>query len=1095
MKQFRLINNLVGWLVFAIATITYMLTIEDTASLWDCGEFITSAYKLEVGHPPGAPFFMLLGRFFTLFAGGEALAGGAVAGAGYMINVMSALSSSFCILFLFWSITHLGRRFLVDNEEEIGLGSIVSIIGAGMVGALAYTFSDSFWYSAVEGEVYAMSSLFTAVVFWLILKWEENSDSSFCNRWLVLIMYLMGLSIGVHLLNLLTIPALVLVIYFKKFPYSHKGLLITLAVSFGLIMVMMKGIVPGVVFVASRFELLFVNGFGLAVHVGTVFYIVVLFAVLGLGLYITGYSDNKMKGRLLFALTLILMGIPFLSGSLLIGLVLSTVISVLVFAISYRPQLLNLILTCLTVIFIGYSSFALIVIRSDADTPMNQNSPDNTFSLQSYLNREQYGSVPLLRGGQYTAQVINYGEGSKIYDYQDGKYVHVDNKIEPEMDYAVFFPRMHSGRSEHIRQYERWVGAPKATRRINGRVKAVPSSGQNIKFFLDYQMNWMYWRYFMWNFAGRQNDKQGFYAGDKLRGNWISGIPFIDNARLGDQSNLPTQWASEKSRNRYFMLPLLLGLVGIGLQLFSKNKRGLEFFAIISMLFVLTGIAIVVYLNQGPMEPRERDYAYAGSFYAFAIWIGLGVLAFVNHIKNEKKRLIFGVLGTLLCLVAVPGVMLSENWDDHDRSGRTIASDIARNYLESCEPNAIIFTYGDNDTFPLWYLQEVEGVRQDVRVCNLSYLQAGWYIQQMFKKAYSSESLPFTLRPDIYRDMDAFEMRDSKDNEPIDLMRVFKFMNLDDDRTFSPSGRKIVPSKVFSIPVDKEFILASGMIPKGQENAVESSLTLKLGEPYKPNERMPQHLLLKEVAMLDIIASNEWNRPIYFASTVGSDNHLQLTAYLHDEGLARRLLPFKGMGVNVDKMYENVMTKFRFGGLKESEVFLDLHALRTFSNLRRTMLSLAHALLYKDDPARCSLVLERCEEEFPEKSIAWGHSSLSDSDAGLIIARLYANLVSLDKDEARIATAKAQGLKHAERVMKDAFAELQWFCSQERGIYTTRDGIEGSLMQSVRAVYLQALEVNTMLAEEGEDVEKEALEALSKLYMENGVRGGSSANR
>ncbi len=1046
MKQFRLVNNLVGWIVFGIAAFTYVATVEETASLWDCGEFITSAYKLEVGHPPGAPFFMLLGRFFTLFAGGESLTGGFSEGAGYMVNVMSALCSAFTILFLFWTITHLARRLMVEGDEKISLGNLIAIIGAGSVGALAFTFTDSFWFSAVEGEVYAMSSLFTAAVFWLILKWEDNSESGFCNRWLILIMYLMGLSVGVHLLNLLALPAIALVIYFKKFDFSWKGVLLTLFIAFAGIMVLMKGIVPGIVFIASRFELLFVNGFGAGIHVGTVIYILLLLTVLFSGIYFTGYSSNSLLGKVLFTVAIALLGIPFMNGSLGLGLFLSLVLFVVLYVIKYQPKILNLILTCFLMVFIGYSSFALILIRSVADTPMNQNSPDDVFSLQGYLNREQYGSFPLLSGGQYTSNVVNIKEGADEYDYRNGSYVKTGTKREYIYDHTVFFPRLHSSHNpRHKDAYEAyWVGAPERTVVINGRSRKVPSTSQNISFFINYQMNWMYWRYFMWNFSGRQNDTQAWWN-NKIHGNWISGIPFIDNPRLGDQSNIPEHWKNDKGHNVYYMLPLILGLLGIAFQLLGKRKHGYESFIVVSMLFVMTGIAIVVYLNQGPIEPRERDYAYAGSFYAFAIWIGLGVLSFISWCKSEKQRILVGALATVVCLVAVPGILASENWDDHDRSGRYIARDIAYNYLMSCAPNAVIFTYGDNDTFPLWYLQEVEGVRTDVRVCNLSYLQAPWYVSQMYSKAYDSEPLPFTLPDSFYLDNQSFQLMDSKGNKPVNIRQALAFMALNDARTVSPRGVKLIPSKSFSVPVDKQKILNSVDIQKGDEQRILPELILKLGTPSGNDNQQPEFIYLQEAAVLDLIGTNDWERPIYFASTVGSDKHLGLTGYLQDEGMAKRLVPVPNVGMNTDLMYENVMNHFRFGGLETGDVNLDYEASRTFRSLRTILLVLAQELKQKGDVERCKNLLDKCVEVFPESSLSWGYSSITNDRSGLGIASLYLAVGEKEKAE-----------YYAEKVKNESFAELSWFCEQKIGVIRDRSGKESYQMRTVRTVYVEA---------------------------------------
>ena len=677
MKSFDLfrynkLNNTFGWIAFAIAAIVYILTLEPTASFWDCGEFIASGYKLEVGHPPGAPFFMLLMRFFTMLAPTTELI-------PVFANAMSALASAFTILFLFWTITHLARKLVDVKHNEFSATQVILILGSGMVGALAYTFSDTFWFSAVEAEVYATSSLFTALVFWAILKWENVAHEPHSNRWLVLIAYLMGLSIGVHLLNLLAIPAIVMLYYFKKYEVTPWGIVKALGVSVVLLLIMMYGIIQGFIVLASKFELLFVNGFGLPYKSGVFFYLLAVAALIVWGII---YTHKHAK------------------------------------------PILNTILVSFAVVLMGYSTFALIVIRSSANPPMDQNSPDNMFSLLYYLNREQYGDRPLVIGQSFDAPVINRKEGKPQYIQKDGKYVVATRKSNLEFDnrFKTLFPRMYSADPRHIEAYKEWSNFKGRPIRVSGRggdseVRRAPTFSENLRFFFSYQMGHMYWRYFMWNFAGRQNDLQGH--GEAVKGNWISGIPFVDTPRLGSQADLPATFKN-KAHNRYYMLPLLLGMAGLAFQ-YIRNRKD---FWVVTLLFVLTGIAIVVYLNQTPYQPRERDYAYAGSFYAFSIWIGLGVLALYQGIRKAFDKAPGAAIATGLGLVFVPGLMAFENWDDHDRSNTFISVDFAYNILENLEPNAIVFTYGDNDTFPLWYAQEVEGVRTDVRVANLSYLRA-----------------------------------------------------------------------------------------------------------------------------------------------------------------------------------------------------------------------------------------------------------------------------------------------------------------------------------------------------------------------------------
>ena len=727
MKNYKLINNITGWFVFAVAAFTYLSTIEPTASFWDCGEFITTGYKLEVGHPPGAPLFMILARFFNLFAfGNPALI-------AVTVNVLSALASAFTILFLFWSITHIGRR-VIAKDGELSKGQLIAVIGSGVIGALVYTFSDSFWFSAVEGEVYATSSFFTAIVFWAILKWENEADQKYANRWLILIAYLMGLSIGVHLLNLLAIPAIVFIYYFKKYEPTKKGIFYTALISLGILILIMYGIIQGLFVIGSKFELLFTNGFGLPFFWGLIFYFLLLFAGVILGIYLT-YKRKKV--------------------------------------------LWNTIFTMFAVILIGYSTFVIILIRSRADTPMNQNRPDDAFALLSYLNREQYGDRPLFYGQYFNAPLDDTNPYPKVkpiyYEKKDkngkDKYVIVDYKRRRNFDpeYETFFPRMYSDSEspDHIHGYMNWTNTtedefyfarkdPNTGEIMRNRYgdilydhnnpKSPPTFGENLKFFFNYQLNFMYWRYFMWNFSGRQNDIQGH--GNVKDGNWISGIKFIDEWRLGDQDKITTAMKNNKARNTYFMLPFLLGILGMFF-LYKQGKLGKQYFWVILLFFFFTGIAIVLYLNQPPFQPRERDYAYAGSFYVFAMYVGFGVAFLYNLLKKYTKELTSAAAAVILALPA-PIIMAQQNWDDHDRSYRYTTRDYAENYLNSCDKDAIIFTNGDNDTFPLWYAQEVEGIRTDVRVINLSYFNTDWYIDQMRKRAYKSPPVDFTLKPEQY---------------------------------------------------------------------------------------------------------------------------------------------------------------------------------------------------------------------------------------------------------------------------------------------------------------------------------------------------------
>ncbi|MFI5219876.1 MAG: DUF2723 domain-containing protein, partial [Bacteroidia bacterium] len=687
MNKYNRVNNIFGWLAFIIAAYVYLSTIEPTGSFWDCGEFIATANKLQVGHPPGASLFLMTARLAILFAGND------VTLIPVTVNALSALASAFAILFLFWTITALCRKIVKpETGENYSTPQLITIIGSGLVGALAYTFCDSFWFSAVEGEVYAMSQFFTAIVFWAMLKWEHVANEKHADRWMILIAYLMGLSIGVHLLNLLCIPALAFIYYFKKYPVTRWGIIKTAIIGVMVLMVVQYGIISGFVQLGAHFDLLFVNSFGLPFWSGFLFFILLI--VVGI---LWGLRYTKQKNKPVW----------------------------------------NTAILCFAFILVGYSSFAMTVIRSMANPPLDENNPEHAFNLLGYINREQYGDRPLGYGQYYNARVVDQEEGAMNYAAIDGKYKEAGRKIIPvyEKDKCTVFPRMYSSQDNHVSAYKEWAG-------VKG--DATPTMSQNLKFFFTYQVGHMFWRYFMWNFVGRQNDIQGH--GGITKGNWLSGIKGIDKIRLGPQDHLPKSMTWNKALNKFYFLPFILGILGM-LWHFKRNKS--DGF-VVMLLFIMTGIAIVVYLNQNPYQPRERDYAYAGSFYAFAIWIGMAVMALTDWLKKAVSPVVSSVAVTLICLFAGPVIMAKDGWDDHDRSHRYTSRDFASNYLNSCAPNAVIFTNGDNDTFPLWYAQEVEGIRTDVRVVNLSLLNTDWYIDQMKRKAYSSDPVPFTWTLDKY---------------------------------------------------------------------------------------------------------------------------------------------------------------------------------------------------------------------------------------------------------------------------------------------------------------------------------------------------------
>lgn len=1000
MKQYNKINNLVGWLTFLVAAFTYCSTIEPTASFWDCPEFITTGYKLEVGHPPGAPFFMLTANLFSQFVSDPSQV-------ARMVNTMSALMSAACIMFLFWSVTCLAKKLVCPDDDKMTLGKLITIIGSGVVGALAYTWSDTFWFSAVEGEVYAYSSLFTAVVFWLILKWENRANEAHSDRWLILMAYLTGLSIGVHLLNLLCIPAIVLVYYYKKNPNADlKGSLIALAGSMVLVAVVLYGIVPGIVKVGGWFELLFVNTLGCPFNTGLVFYIIILAASLIWGVYESYTVRSNKLMNISFLLTVALLGIPFYSygwTSVLVGIVVLAALAAYLFIdlpakwrVSART--LNTSLLCMMMIVVGYSSYAVIVIRSAANTPMDQNSPEDIFTLGEYLNREQYGTYPLFYGQAYSSKVaLKEVDGGCMYDVREGapvyqrkekenpaekdSYEKVRNKTEYKYAQNMLFPRMYS--DAHAKAYEDWLGG------IEGKtvpfnqcgemvMVKMPTQWENIKFFFIYQVNFMYWRYFMWNFAGRQNDLQS--QGEIEHGNWITGIPFIDNFLVGDQTFLPSDLKNNKGHNVFYCLPLILGLIGLFWQAY-KGDKGIQQFWIVFFLFFMTGLAIVLYLNQTPGQPRERDYAYAGSFYAFAIWIGLGVAAISEWLaKKMKKETPAAVIASVACLL-VPIQMVSQTWDDHDRSGRYTCRDFGQNYLNSLQEKGapIIFTNGDNDTFPLWYNQETENFRTDVRVCNLSYLQTDWYIDQMRRPAYDSPSVPINwnridyvqghneavaIRPEAmstivkYYEQDPENAKKEFGDNPYELKNILKYWV----RNSKDSGLQMIPTDSIVMKLDKEAIKRSGMLtPDSIPDYMHISLKGK---------RM---LYKSELMILEMLANANWERPLYMAITVGSDNHMNLTNNFLQEGLAYRITPFNntalGRRIDSEKMYDNLMNKFKFGGIDNPDVYLDETVHRMCDTHRRLFVQLASQLIKEGKNDKALKALDYCQKVIPASTV------------------------------------------------------------------------------------------------------------------------------
>ena len=1026
MKKYNLINNLLGWFSFAVAAVTYCLTVEPTASFWDCPEFITTAYKLEVGHPPGAPFFMLTGNFFTQFTDDPTKV-------AFCVNIMSALLSALCILFLFWSITHLARKLICKDGVVSSLSQLIVIMGSGLTGALAYTWSDTFWFSAVEGEVYAYSSMFTALVFWLILKWEDHADEPHSDRWLVLIFYLTGLSIGVHLLNLLCLPAITLVYYYKRYPSANlKGSLVALGVSMLLVAAVLYGVVPGIVKVGGWFELFFVNSLGMPFNTGVVIYLIVLIGVVLAAIWSTT-QKNRVRTQILYVASIALLGIPFMGHGALSVVCGLLVLGALYFVLTLknkdgnfilRKRFLNTSLLCMLMLMIGYSSYAIIVIRSTQNTPMDQNSPEDIFTLGTYMGREQYGSYPLFKGEAYCSQGQAYAAGAIEYEKrmrtqrkekatpdEPDQYEEIEETVGVNYpsELTMLFPRMWS--AGHTAQYQEWMGDIEMN---EGYMQtpdgyevpvSMPTQLENIRFFLSYQVNFMYWRYFMWNFAGRQNDIQS--KGFELEhGNWISGIPFIDNALYGDQSLLPDALSKDnKGHNVFYCLPLLLGLIGLFWQSY-RGEKGVRQFWVVFFLFFMTGLAIVLYLNQPPSQPRERDYAYAGSFYAFAIWIGLGVAALASLFEKLLKKPVLAAAVASLAGICVPLQMVSQTWDDHDRSGRYACRDFGLNYLNTLpeKGNPIIFTNGDNDTFPLWYNQEVEGQRTDARVCNLSYLQTDWYTDQMKRPAYDSPALPITWERICYVDngkhayypiraeekvqLDALK-KANPEIDPYELSYILKNYVCKESGGYFPTDSVVVS-------VNKEAVRESGMYLPFGPDSIPDKMIISL---KNVNERQGG-LYRADVMVYEMLAHADWKRPMYMSVTLGSENYASLENFCVLEGLAYRITPFNfgGRGVVDEKlMMHNFMERFKYGNMSQPGLYIDETVSRMCRTHRRMFVMLADRLVRsgkKDDAAK---VLARCEKELPACNIPY-----TDDDSQL--ASLWAE-VGNAKEAERVAKA------------------------------------------------------------------------------------------
>ena len=1138
MKQYKLVDNIFGWVAFIIAAFVYCSTIEPTASFWDCPEFITTAYKQEIGHPPGAPFFMLMGNFFTHFASDATQV-------AKMVNTMSALLSAVCIMFLFWTITHLARKLIIGDWKEMTTSKLIAIEASGMVGALIYTFSDTFWFSAVEGEVYAFSSAFTAVVFWLILKWEDHADEPHSDRWLVLIAYMTGLSIGVHLLNLLCIPAIVLVYYYKKVPHANlKGSLLALVLSFLVVVAVLYGVVPGIITVGGWFELFFVNVLGCPFNTGEIVYIICLVASVIWGIYETynASEKNEKKQNIAFVLGFGMLGIPFYGygwTAVVCGII---VLAVLWLALTYKrkkevvtgvdevtgiakkkmqrvplvtARIKNTALLCMLMLMIGYSSYALIVIRSSANPPMDQNSPEDIFTLGSYLSRDQYGDRPLLYGQAYTSQVALevdgnmckpvMEEGAPVYqrkekasaDEKDSYFV-VSHKNKYIYAQNMLFPRMYS--SAHAQAYEDWMGGVDGTEVPYDRcgeniMVKMPSQIDNIRFFLSYQCNFMYWRYFMWNFAGRQNDIQG--NGEPEHGNWISGFSFIDDQLYGDQSKLPDDLKQNKGHNVFYCMPLILGLIGLFWQAWYTRKRkvvkngveteevlpvGIQQFWVVFFLFFMTGLAIVIYLNQTPMQPRERDYAYAGSFYAYAIWCGLGVVAILDILK-QKMKLSGTAISAIVAVITllVPIQMASQTWDDHDRSGRYTCRDFGQNYLMSLQEKShpIIFTNGDNDTFPLWYNQEVEGVGTDARVCNLSYLQTDWYIDQMMRPAYDSPSVPITwprldfcsgtneyvsVQPEAKQQILEFYKQDPENakkqfgNEPFELKNILKYWV----RSKNPDMH-VIPTDTLYVTIDKEAVKKSGMMMAS--DSIPDKMVISLAGKSA--------LYKNDLMMLEMLAQCNWTRPLYVALTVGQENYMNLGDNFVQEGLVNRITPFTtnkpgAKNFDTEKTYHNIMTRFKFGNLKQKGLYIDETTMRMCYTHRRLLAQTALQLIAEGKKQKAINILKKADVEIPAYNVTLDYMS-----GALDMARGWL-----------MTGQKAKGKEYVEAVWKNASQYLNYYLS------LSNDHFLQSQNDCIRQIMIMqsTCEVAGMVSPQLEQKYQKQLNNLYTLYHGRGGR-------
>lgn len=1005
LKSYKTVNNLLGWIMFLAATTVFMLTLEPTASFWDAGERLATSFKLQVAHPPGAPLYQMLARMFSLLALGD------VTRVAYWINAMSAVAGGLSVMFLFWTVGMLGHR-IFKVSGQVDNAKTWAVWGAGIVGGLTLTFSDSFWFTAVEAEVYVTSLFLTAFVFWCILKWEATEHEPDSLKWLVLISFIIGLSIGVHMLNLLAIPAIVFVYYFKKFQPTRNGIILTGIISIFILGFIQAVFIPGVLTLDWIFEKFFVNSLGMPFHSGTIFYFVAITALIIWGLYYT-----HKKKRVIF----------------------------------------NTIILAFTFILIGYTSFLMLVIRSNAHVPINENAPKDALALKAYLGREQYGSWPLLYGPYYNAPLEDIQDGSPVWrkDREKGRYVIISHRestvpvYNPE--FMTVFPRMHSSRSQHVRAYENWgkvQGRPVRVPRRDGSMQVInkPTFAENLRFFFSYQLGHMYMRYLMWNFAGRQNDLQGH--GEPTRGNWMTGIKPLDGLFLGPQNNLPESITQNPGHSKYYMLPFILGIIGLVFQARRKPDDAW----VVGLLFFMTGIAIIIYLNQTPFQPRERDYSYIGSFYAFSIWIGLGTLAVIDMLWRKLYSKTAVIAGTLLCLLLVPTIMAKENWNNHDRSGRYTTRDVAINYLESCAPNAIIFTMGDNDTFPLWYAQEVEGIRTDIKVVNLSLLNTDWYIDGMMRrKTYDADPVPFSMQPHQYRDGTrdmVYIMEDPRlQDRYTEVSQVIRFItNEDRKRRMGRTMENFFPTRRFRLPVDSATVVNNGTVAPEDAHLIVDNVDWVF-----PNETVVQK---NYMMMLDFLATNNWERPVYYAITTGAEAYIGLEEYFQLEGMAYRLVPIRSQStdgqpgrINTRILYDNIMNKFQWGNMYDPSVYLNEDNIRITVNFRNIFQRLANALIMEGQHEKAIEVLDYAMEVMPEHNVPFNYFTM-------LLGEAYYNAGAFDKGNdifVRMLDMESQNLNY-------------YFSFNDRRLRQVESSIQESLGILQRISHLTAIEEQTELA-------------------------------